>query len=527
MVLTTTAQGSATSFQVTGGDAATALGFTATPTAAASGTDGVVSVDGVSNTLTNFAPGGPVVLNGAAGSSVTATFTGPLTVGSLTAAEVNTGNGSLTSVVQAINTAGVGVSASAINTGTNQFNLSLQSTSSGADNTINIDSGAFAEVGQMTTVTEASDAQITVGTGTNAFTVSNNSNNVSGLMPGVTIDLQQASPGVQTTISLQPDGQTMASTVQSLVTAANKLIGDLNTTTAYTPGPFGTAGQAGPLLGDPTAEGVLNSVLKAISGQAGVNSTGSAGLVGISMNADGTLSFNSATFAAAYVANPTAVSNTFISGGSSSNPLMSFYESSDATVPSSYQVEVTQAAAQASDTGAVVNGGTVSTAETLTVSSGNSMATYTTTAGESLSAIATGLNHAFAANNVSVNAAVVNGALALTSMGYGAASTFALSSTASGAGTTGLASSAGTGANFSGTDVQGTINGQAATGVGELLEGAVGTPAQGLLVLVSATPAQLAAAGGSTNGAITYQPGIAQSLANAAFAAANPANGRR
>jgi flagellar capping protein FliD len=51
----------------------------------------------------------------------------------------------------------------------------------------------------------------------------------------------------------------MADTVQSLVTAANQLITDLNTATAYAPsntssGSSSTAGTAGPLLGDPTAK---------------------------------------------------------------------------------------------------------------------------------------------------------------------------------------------------------------------------------------------------------------------------------
>lgn len=525
MVLTTAAQGSGTSFQVTGGDAAPALGFSTTPTSTSTGTDGVVTVDGVVNDLSNFGPGTAVTLNGANGSTVSATFTGPLSVGSMTAAEVDTGNGSLTSVVQAINSADLGISASAISTGENQYNLSLQSTSTGANNTINIAPSSFSGLGQMVTVTGASNAEITVGSGANAFTVYNDSNDINGLMPGVTIDLQAADPGVPTTISLQPDGQTMATTVQSLVTAANQLITDLNKATAYTPGSGSSAGTAGPLLGDPTAENLLNSVLSAISGQAGTSSTGSAGLVGITMNSDGTLSFDSATFASAYDANPTAVANTFISGGSSSNPLMSFYESSDATVPGQYQVNVTQAATQATDTGTAAGGGAVSTPETLTISSGGATATYTTTAGESLSSIATGLNQAFASNNVDVNAAVVNGALQLTSMGYGSSSTFTVSSTATGTGTTGLATTPGTSQAFTGTDVQGTINGQAATGEGQLLLGNTGTSAAGLLVLVSATPQQLAQAGGSTSGTINYQPGIAQSLANVAFAAGNPSNG--
>ncbi|HMK95958.1 MAG TPA: flagellar filament capping protein FliD, partial [Acidimicrobiales bacterium] len=395
----------------------------------------------------------------------------------------------------------------------------------GAANTINIDPNAFSGLGQLTTVTAASNAEITVGTGPGAFTVTNNTNQIPGLMPGVTLDLQEAGPGQQTTISLQPDGTTMASTVQSLVTAANQLIKDLNTATAYTPGDGTSAGIAGPLLGDPTAEGLLQNVLGAISGQAGVNSTGSAGLVGITMNPDGTLEFNSATFAAAYDANPTAVANTFISGGTSSNPLMSFYQSTDATAPGDYQVEVTQAPSQATDLGTTVSGGAVSSPETLTITAGSSSANYTTSAGETLSAVANGLNQALAQQDIAVNASVVNGALQLTSMAYGAAASFSVSSTATGAGTTGLVPSAGQSQTFTGTDAEGTINGQAARGTGQFLQGATGTSAQGLLVLVNATPAQLTAAGGSTAGTVSYQPGIAQALAQVAYAAGNPANG--
>jgi flagellar hook-associated protein 2 len=525
--LTTTAQGSGTTFQVTGGNAAPALGLSAVENTTATGTDGIVTVDGTANTLSNFSPSSSVTLNGTNGAQVLATFTGPLAVGSMTAAEVNTGNGSLQSVVSAINSSGIGVSASAVATGTAQYNLSLQSSSTGAANTINIATGAFSRIGQLTTVNAASDAAITVGTGSGAFQVTNDSNTITGLMPGVTIDLQQADPGNETTITLQPDGTTMAATVQSLVTAANTLITDINTATSYTQSTSSTtSGTAGPLLGDPAAEGVLDSVLSAISGQAGVNSTGSAGLVGITMNEDGTLSFDSATFAAAYDANPTQVANTFTSGGSSSNPLMSFYESTDATVPGQYDVDVTQAATQATDTGtALGDDGDVTTPETLTIAAGGASANYTTEAGQSLDQIAAGLNQALATNNVGVDASVVNGALVLTTMGYGSSSSMTVSSTASGPGTTGLATSTGSSQVFTGTDVQGTIDGRAAKGIGQLLQGATDTPAQGLLVLVNATQDQLDSANGRVSGTVTYQPGIAQALANAAYAAANPANG--
>jgi flagellar hook-associated protein 2 len=308
----------------------------------------------------------------------------------------------------------------------------------------------------------------------------------------------------------------MATTVQSLVTAANQLITDLNEATSYTQSSGSTtSGTAGPLLGDPAAEGVLNSVLSAISGAAGVDSTGSSALVGITMNEDGTLTFDPNAFAEAYDANPTQVANTFTSGGTSSSPLMSFYQSSDATAPGQYQVAVTQAASQATDTGAVASGGTVTKGETLTVTAAGSSASYTTKAGESLSDIATALNEAFASSNVGVNAVVVNGALQLASMAYGSQASFKVTSTASGAGTTGLAVTAGQPGTFTGTDVKGTINGQAATGTGQLLLGATDSSAQG----------ELQTAGGTITSTVNYQPGVAQRLANAAYAAGNPANG--
>ena len=150
-----------------------------------------------------------------------------------------------------------------------------------------------------------------------------------------------------------------------------------------------------------------------------------------------------------------------------------------------------------------MTGGAVTTAETLTMSSGGTSANYTTTAGESLDDIVTGLNQAFAAQNLAMNASVVNGALVLNSMAYGSASSFTVTSTASGAGTTGLASATGTPQTFTGTDVQGTINGQAATGTGQLLLGAANTSAQGLLVLVNATPSP--AGGGRRHGQRHHQ----------------------
>ena len=90
---------------------------------------------------------------------------------------------------------------------------------------------------------------------------------------------------------------------------------------------------------------------------------------------------------------------------------------------------------------------------------------YATSAGESLSDVASGINAALAGAGISLSAQVLNGnQLELTSSDFGSAAGFSVTSTNTAAGTTGLAgSTAGTAASFNGTDVEGTINGVAST----------------------------------------------------------------
>jgi flagellar hook-associated protein 2 len=388
----------------------------------------------------------------------------------------------------------------------------------------------------MATLSPAADAKLTVGSGAGAFSVTSASNTVTGLMPGVSLQLNSADPSTPVTVALAPDASALASQVSTLVSAANAMLGDLNlaqtlpsstsTSSSSSSSTSSAAGNAlqGILLGDPTANSLVTSLLNAVSSEAGSNGTGSAGLVGITLNTNGTLAFDQSTFEAAYTANPTKVANTFTQGSTSTSSLMSMYEATDGTQGGTYAVNVTQAATQASVTGATVSGGAVSTAETLTLAANSSTATYQTTAGESLTDIAAGINAATASAGVGVEASVNNNALTLSSVAYGHGGTFSVTSSAAGAGTTGLASTAGTAQTYTGQDVAGTINGTAATGNGQLLLGALGTPEVGLLVQVTATQAQVSAAGGSL-GSVSYTPGIAAALASAADHAVAPGTG--
>ena len=183
-------RGLPSSLQVTGGSALSALGLSAGSTVA--GTDGVVSVDGTSTTVSDISGSGTtsVVLNSGTGGTVTVGISGGLSAGSMTADNVSVGDGSLQSVVSAINNAGVGVTANALEVGTNSYALELTSNGTGTGSSTTIDSQAFAGsgLGTLLTTTAAQNAVVSVG-GTGGYQVTSQTNALSGLLPGITINL--------------------------------------------------------------------------------------------------------------------------------------------------------------------------------------------------------------------------------------------------------------------------------------------------------------------------------------------------
>jgi flagellar hook-associated protein 2 len=258
---------------------------------------------------------------------------------------------------------------------------------------------------------------------------------------------------------------------------------------------------------------------------------------GITLNNDGTLSFDQSTFTSAYSANPSAVQSLFVQGGTfapaAGSPAasgdISLNYAGDTTLPGSYDVTITQSASQATASGSqsyASAGSTVATGETLSVQMGGTTVSYTTSAGQSLSSIASGLNASFASNGLGVTAQVATGAsgsyLKVTSASYGSTQTFSVQSTAMGAGTTGLATTANTWTAYTGTDVAGSINGVAATGNGQFLAAPVTDPTLKGLTLQVTT----AGVTSSTDlGTFTYAPGVAALTAQVAQQASDPVTG--
>jgi flagellar hook-associated protein 2 len=523
LTVATANEGSAASLQITGGSALASLGLSAGGSVA--GTDGIINVDGTSTTLSNLVPGSSVSLSSGNGGSVTAVLDGHLAVGSMTGSQVSVGDGSLSSVVSAINASNQGVSAAAIRVGDNAYRLQLSSQTTGANARISVAPSAFA--GGLLSVTQGQDALLHVG-GATGYDVTSATNTIAGLIPGVNVTVTGTTTALNpVTISSTPDSSGMADKINTFVTSANTLLDQLTTYGGYN----STTQVAGDLMGDPALMSLRRQVLSLVSTvRTGTNGAG-VETAGVQLTSDGHLSFDQDTFTAAYSADPTGVAALFASGGSMtpSSPAYAgattFIYAPGTIAAGAYDVNITQSATKAAVTGTAVAGSALAGAETLSIRSGNNVATFAAGAGQSLQDVAAGLNAAAAKAGVEVTASVVTDGsgshLSLSSQNYGSVGSFDVSSTGTGSG---LTSSAGTWTTNSGLDVAGTIGGVAATGNGQTLAVPLATPGLGGLAL-QITAAGITPGSSADLGTFNFTPGVAAQMEGLSEQYANPING--
>lgn len=528
--LATTQQGSSATLAVTGGSALAALGLSAGATT--TGTDGIVNLDGTSTTVSDIAGSGTttVTLASGTGGTVNATLSGGLTLGTTRATSLSVGNGSLSAVVSAINQAGLGVTANALRVGTTSYALELTSNGTGTAAATTVDTQAFATsgLGALTTTVAAQNAVVSIG-GTGGYQVTSQGNTITGLLPGVTVNVAQASSS-PVTLTVSPDGSQVVDQVQTLVDAANQVLSTISSDTAYD----SQTKVAAPLNGSAALSQLTQRILSAVGGAVGKSAAGSDGTAGesagLAITSSGTITFNKAAFEAAYDKDPAGVQAMFTEGGtfSPSGPAyagtVTVAGATDDTVPGSYAVTVSRSASQATDTGSAVWAATTSTlaqAETYTITSGSATATYAATAGETIAGVVSGMNAALATAGIGTSAAVTGSAGAykvqLVSATYGSAASFSVAT--SGTDQLGLTTS---GASYAGTDVAGTIDGQAALGSGQDLSlEDPSNPANGIVLQV----ATQGITSSTSLGTVAYSPGLAQGLGQVSKSSSLAPNG--
>ncbi len=196
---------------------------------------------------------------------------------------------------------------------------------------------------------------MTLGSGAGALTLSNSTNNINNLIPGVTVQLLNTSPGQQVSVTVASDTSSIQKTVDSFVADYNSLMSFIDQQTAFDP----STKTAGPLLGDTKITDIqdqLQNMVQNIVPARRRASTTWGRWVSLSTAPDSfeSMTPNSAMFSMA--ASPACPSRTFAScfpcPGLPPNPGVQFIAGTDKTNASStpYSVHITQAATQASIT---------------------------------------------------------------------------------------------------------------------------------------------------------------------------------
>jgi flagellar hook-associated protein 2 len=236
---------------------------------------------------------------------------------------IDSTNDTLNGIAAAINSAASGSVNASVVTDATGSRLVLTSANTGVSNafTVSASSGlsqfAFdptaAAGSQSTTMTQtAQNASFTV----NGLALSSASNSVSTAINGLTLNLTQAPAAgaapLQSQVTVATDPTAVESSVNAFITAYNAVISLTNSLTNYDAG----SNTASVLTGDPTTRdivGQLQSVIGSQTTAAGTSAATTSYLaeIGVTTNADGTLSLDSTTFQSALAADPTGVAAMF------------------------------------------------------------------------------------------------------------------------------------------------------------------------------------------------------------------------
>lgn len=438
-------------------------------------------------------------------------------------------NNSLQGIRDAINNAGIGVTASIINDGSaTPYRLVLNSNSMGKANSLKISVAGDQALSDLLANDPANNAgQNLSETATaqdavfkfNGIAMSKASNLITDALPGLTLNLLKAPTTSPVSVTVARDTSSINSSVSALVKAYNDLNAALKSVSSYDP-----ATKTGQILQGDSMVRTLQAQVRAALGTSVSNTGGSIttlSQIGVSFQKDGTLALDSSKLSAAVSSNFSDIAALFTTVGSASDSLIDYSSATSATKPGSYAVNVSTVATQGKLTGASIAGLVIDgTNNTLNVVVNGISATVTlaqqtyASANALVAEVQSKINGASALSSAGVSVAVSQsgGVFSVVSNTYGSNS----SVTATGNGVSNLLGSP---TSTNGVDVAGTIDGMAATGSGQFLTG-IGN-ASGLKIKIN---------GGATGarGLVYYSQGYAYTLnqwATSLLASGGPLDG--
>ncbi len=446
-------------------------------------------------------------------------------------------NNTLGGLRDAINKAGVGVSASILDFGSldaHEYHLALTSNTTGAQNTVrwtpNLAGGVAVN---LATTVEAFDSSVTIGTGATAKTVTKSGNRLDSVIPGLTLNLKTADVAKPVNVSVTADTAAVKEKVKSFVTEYNSVMDFMDKQFSFD----ADTGVGGALLGDFQLQNVQNDLRGGILGlipglPSSLNSLSQAGF---SADNSDRLVMDEAKFDATLAANPNGVMKLFAGSGTASDYSVTYLGSTDATKASGadapYKIRVDQPATPSQVTSGAAQAQNLAADETLTLNN----SAIALTAGMTPQQVVDAINARKDQTGVQAFRTGADGTgygdfLTLRRSDYGPSGHISVTSTVSNGGalptsdTTGFGTTqvtegaaggeTGTGVGAAGRDVTGAfgveVNGstvwESATGNGQIL---IGNPAnahtEGLKVRAASSTA-------GEHGTVTLTKGIGQTL---------------
>ena len=445
---------------------------------------------------------------------------------------IDSNNNNLSDLASAINSSGTGISATIVKDsagGATPYRLLLSSSKTGASNQITVTNNLAADSGSAvkpvinfgTPVQAASDARVTLGSGAGAISVTSSTNQFKDAIGGVSFDLLQPTIGQTVSLTVAKDNTAAVAAVQSFVDSFNGVLNYISENSKYNE----ATEEGGLFLGNQSAAKIQQTLRTTVQNVVpGANPLANRlSTVGIKFNDSGTLVLDKAKLEDALSGNIEGVSaddvkRLFSFGGQSTNSGISFVLGSTRTQASTsgYQIDISQAAEQATITGTAVAASTVITSanrslelkldgETATVQLNEG--TYT--AQQLADHLEQIINESESFPSREINVSLSGGALQLTSAKYGLTSDLEVKS-----GTAVSALGLTVGLKDNGRDVVGSfvVNGQteAAVGRGRLLTGDPDNEnTADLQVQITLSPSEVVA---GAEGTLTVSRGLASSL---------------
>jgi flagellar hook-associated protein 2 len=243
--------------------------------------------------------------------SASDTLTGSVTIQGHVFDTGTAGSDTLTGLASAVNSAGIGVTASVI-TDSSGSRLSIVSGTGGAAGQLSAITGNLSDASASTPAISFSqaqagqDASMTV----DGVTVTSASNTVTDAIPGVTFQLLSTS-ATPVQVQITDDTTDIGTAMSGFVSAYNAVITDINTQEGNE-----SSGNPEPLYGSPTMAQLQSGLTNALFGGSASGAISNITQLGLSVNEDGTLSLDSDTLTSVLSSNLNDVAGFLQNSGS-------------------------------------------------------------------------------------------------------------------------------------------------------------------------------------------------------------------